>query len=532
MEHTIITPPVPVPERNSSKQILASITDPAMSLAPARALSPGIPLSRSNNLALPGPVPAIQTRNYSTSIVVSAPTPISPNAPAPPLTPESTNTSTLQYITPNMFRQRSSSLPATPVDLLPKILSSPSLPTTGTPGPVDSASALLASSAEGASQLAERLLGSLRSIPWLGKDEDTGNDELVENSPTEEAPDTVEGLALFENTPGTLSLRSPRSSSMPSEPPSVMPRSSSPLPFENDDSSSPTDAGDDDEAHTTRGRPMIKSPKVMVSINSRSSSLSPERRSAGVAPRAVSPSPSLFAWAMGIGGSNDESDGDEEYTTPPPPGSAGSDGGRYDPFSFFSSLSLGRGSRSVSPSPSFSIFPAFGFGGASTGSGDGTSPPTTLVGSGSATSRPSSAASIRSSSTAGSAGSTTTPSTSQGAEAAPWGLNGLTSAFFDTARPVASKLGNGHPDIVEAGVVTTGDARKGFHMEEVEAIKGLMTERGLSFDDARLLHVHRKMLENGIDPATGMPVDDHRAVTFEKLRKSKGGTTARVRSLQ
>ncbi|KAI8844804.1 hypothetical protein BC829DRAFT_419728 [Chytridium lagenaria] len=85
-------------------------------------------------------------------------------------------------------------------------------------------------------------------------------------------------------------------------------------------------------------------------------------------------------------------------------------------------------------------------------------------------------------------------------EVVEWGARGLTSGTFDTSRPFE-------------------DVRSGFMKSDVDDIERIMESRGISFDEARYLHVQAKMVENGIDPETGT-VNDARAVTFERLRKT------------
>ncbi|KAJ3208580.1 hypothetical protein HDU67_006672 [Dinochytrium kinnereticum] len=97
------------------------------------------------------------------------------------------------------------------------------------------------------------------------------------------------------------------------------------------------------------------------------------------------------------------------------------------------------------------------------------------------------------------------PSTGDG-EVAGWGAGGLTSDSFDTSRP-------GHG----------ADQRDGFALSEIQEIERIMKERSVSFDEARYIHVEWKLISNGIDPATGLPMNDPRAVTFDSFR---GGRVA------
>ncbi|KAJ1945251.1 hypothetical protein EC988_005801 [Linderina pennispora] len=60
--------------------------------------------------------------------------------------------------------------------------------------------------------------------------------------------------------------------------------------------------------------------------------------------------------------------------------------------------------------------------------------------------------------------------------------------------------------------IDDGDERPGLDSDEVRHI---METRGVSFDKARLIRQQIVMRSNGIDPATGLPLDP-KAVTFSR----------------
>lgn len=66
---------------------------------------------------------------------------------------------------------------------------------------------------------------------------------------------------------------------------------------------------------------------------------------------------------------------------------------------------------------------------------------------------------------------------------------------------------------IQTDNISSGDAR-GLPQAEVLEIQKLMKEWNVSFDDARLMIVHRRFREMGIDPDTGLPMDAKAVVSL------------------
>ncbi|PVG03166.1 hypothetical protein CPB86DRAFT_772098 [Serendipita vermifera] len=52
-----------------------------------------------------------------------------------------------------------------------------------------------------------------------------------------------------------------------------------------------------------------------------------------------------------------------------------------------------------------------------------------------------------------------------------------------------------------------GDSRVGLDDQQLREIQRIMRTERVNFDEARLIRQKREMIKNGIDPATGMPID-------------------------
>eukprot|EP00002_Diphylleia_rotans_P040075 TRINITY_DN9423_c0_g1_i2.p1 TRINITY_DN9423_c0_g1~~TRINITY_DN9423_c0_g1_i2.p1 ORF type:complete len:201 (+),score=47.94 TRINITY_DN9423_c0_g1_i2:43-645(+) len=86
--------------------------------------------------------------------------------------------------------------------------------------------------------------------------------------------------------------------------------------------------------------------------------------------------------------------------------------------------------------------------------------------------------------------------------------NSSPSLQKDLERGLSSRNFDLHANIAD------GDTRPG--LSDSDDVLQLMKERGIDFDAARLLRQQMKMMEYGIDPATGIPLDP-KLVTFSKL---------------
>eukprot|EP00128_Syssomonas_multiformis_P002221 Colp12_sorted_trinity150504_noHs@4511 len=79
--------------------------------------------------------------------------------------------------------------------------------------------------------------------------------------------------------------------------------------------------------------------------------------------------------------------------------------------------------------------------------------------------------------------------------------------------------------------VSNQDNRKG--LDNADEVKELMEKNGVTFDEARLILTRQRMLEHGIDPDTGCPIDT-KVVTFSSVRKhlKKQGQVTQASSKQ